>query len=101
MDWRQHVTTDPDLCHGKACIRGTRIIVSVVLDKHAAGVKPEEILVEHPSLTLATIDAAIAEATDLSRERVLPLLSPRSRCGSRSMRIVSARQVTFTRKLKR
>jgi uncharacterized protein (DUF433 family) len=30
MDWRSHISTDPTVCHGKACITGTRIMVSVV-----------------------------------------------------------------------
>ena len=32
MDWRTHISIDPAVCHGKACIKGTRIMVSVVLD---------------------------------------------------------------------
>lgn len=32
MDWRDYITVDPNICHGQACIKGTRIIVSVVLD---------------------------------------------------------------------
>jgi len=38
MRWQDHITTDPAVCHGRACIRGTRILVSVVLDNLAAGV---------------------------------------------------------------
>lgn len=73
VDWRKHITTDPNVCHGKACVRGTRIMVSVVLDNLTAGMKPDEILAEYPSLTLETIQAAVAYAADLARERVLPL----------------------------
>lgn len=73
MDWRKHITVDPNVCHGKACIRGTRVMVSVILDNLAAGLKPEEILKEYPSLSLEAIQAAIAYAADLARERVVPL----------------------------
>ena len=73
MDWKKHITVDPDVCHGKACIRGTRVMVSVILDNLAAGLKPEEILKEYPSLTPEAIQAAIAYAADLARERVVPL----------------------------
>jgi uncharacterized protein (DUF433 family) len=73
MDWRMHITVDPNVCHGKACIRGTRVMVSVILDNLAAGLKPEEILKEYPSLSLEAIQAAIAYAADLARERVVPL----------------------------
>jgi uncharacterized protein (DUF433 family) len=69
----QGLTVDPNVCHGKACIRGTRVMVSVILDNLAAGRKPEDILKEYPSLTLEGIQAAIAYAADLARERFVPL----------------------------
>jgi uncharacterized protein (DUF433 family) len=34
-DWNQRITSTPDVCHGKTCIRGTRIMVSVILDNLA------------------------------------------------------------------
>jgi len=37
MDWRDRITIDPAVCHGKACIKGTRVMVSVVLDNLGAG----------------------------------------------------------------
>jgi hypothetical protein len=40
---------DPAVCHGKACIKGTRIMVSVVLDNLAAGLTPDEILTDKTS----------------------------------------------------
>jgi uncharacterized protein (DUF433 family) len=40
----ERVTIDPKVCHGKVCIRGTRIMVSVIRDNLAAGVSEEEIL---------------------------------------------------------
>ena len=67
------IIVDPKVCHGKACIRGTRIMVSVILDNLAAGVSPEEILRSYPSLTREDIQAAIAYAADLARERIVPL----------------------------
>lgn len=73
MDWKKHISVDPNVCHGKACIRGTRVMVSVVLDNLAAGQTPEDILKEYPSLSLESIQAAIAYAADLARERFVPL----------------------------
>ncbi len=73
MDWREHISVDPNVCHGKACIRGTRVMVSVILDNLAAGLEPEEILQEYPSLTREAIQAAVAYAADLARERIVPL----------------------------
>ncbi|MGO8943483.1 MAG: DUF433 domain-containing protein [Syntrophobacteraceae bacterium] len=73
MRWQDHVTTDPAVCHGRACIRGTRILVSVVLDNLAAGVSLEEILKSYPSLSREAVQAAIGYAADLTRERFLDM----------------------------
>ncbi|MFA7174620.1 MAG: DUF433 domain-containing protein [Kiritimatiellia bacterium] len=71
MNWKKYITSDPTICHGAACIKGTRIMVSVVLDNLAAGLTAEEILGSYPTLTLASIRAAIAYAAELSHERLL------------------------------
>ena len=71
MNWRERIVTNPQVCHGRACIRGTRIMVSVVLDNLAAGLGLEEILKSYPSLTRQDIDAAIAYAAELARESVI------------------------------
>jgi uncharacterized protein (DUF433 family) len=73
MDWRDRISVDPNVCHGKACIKGTRVMVSVVLDNLAAGLTLEEITSSYPSLNREDVQAAIAYAADLARERVLPL----------------------------
>ena len=73
MDWREHITVDPEICHGQACIKGTRIMVSVVLDNLAAGRTATEILRSYPSLSREGIQATVAYAAELARERVLPL----------------------------
>lgn len=71
MDWRERISVDPRICHGKACIKGTRIMVSIILDNLAAGVSTEEILKSYPSLSSEDIQAAIAYAAELARERVV------------------------------
>lgn len=71
MNWRERITVDPLICHGKACIKGTRIMVSVILDNLAEGVSEEEILKSYPSLRFEDIKAAIAYAAELSRERLV------------------------------
>jgi uncharacterized protein (DUF433 family) len=60
MDWRTHISTDPTICHGKACIKGTRIMVSVVLDNLAAGKSVEEVVQLYPTLRPEDVAAAIA-----------------------------------------
>ncbi len=52
---------------------GTRIMVSVVLDNLAAGHTPDEVIASYPSLTRDAIQAALAYAAHLARERVIPL----------------------------
>jgi uncharacterized protein (DUF433 family) len=73
MDWRDHITVDPMICHGQACVRGTRIPATVILDNLAAGVGSDEILISYPGLTKAGIHAALAYAADLASERVFAL----------------------------
>jgi len=46
MDWRGRTAVDPSVCHGKACIRGTRVQVSVVLDNLAEALSAEQIVAE-------------------------------------------------------
>lgn len=43
MNWIDHITVDPHVCHGKACIKGTRVMVSVILDNLAEGVSDSRI----------------------------------------------------------
>jgi uncharacterized protein (DUF433 family) len=65
--WRERIAIDPRVRHGKACIRGTRIMVSVVLDNLAAGTPRNEVLDSYPALWDADIDAALAYAADSAR----------------------------------
>jgi len=73
MDWRTHISVDPNVMHGVACISGTRVPVSVVLDNLAAAMSVERILTEYPSLTRDAIAAALAYAAELAREESLAL----------------------------
>jgi uncharacterized protein (DUF433 family) len=73
MDWKPHITADPQIMHGAVCFRGTRVPVSVVLDKLAAGETAASILSEYPTLRPEHIPAAIGYAADLARERIVPL----------------------------
>ena len=71
MDWTERISFDPSICHGKACIRGTRVLVSVVLDNLAAGSSSGEIVRHYPPLQPDDVAAAIAYAAELARERVV------------------------------
>ena len=61
------------VCHGKACIKGTRVMVSVVLDNLADGESEASILKSYPSLKHEDIQAAIAYAAELTKERFVSL----------------------------
>jgi uncharacterized protein (DUF433 family) len=73
MDWREHITVDPQIAHGQACFKGTRIPVSIALDNLAEGLKTEDILRSYPSLPVEAIQAAVAYAAELAKERILTL----------------------------
>lgn len=74
IDWRQHLSSDPQVCHGQLCAKGTRVLVTVILDSLAEGSTREEILRSYPSLKTDHIDAALAYAAELAREEsLLPL----------------------------
>jgi len=67
-EWQERISINPAVCHGKACIRGTRVMVSVILDNLAAGVPREEILASYPALVDLDVQAALAYAAELARE---------------------------------
>jgi uncharacterized protein (DUF433 family) len=67
-NWRQRVSVDPEVCHGRPCIKGTRVMVSIILDYLWAGETREEILQQYPTLCSEDIDAALGYATWLAHE---------------------------------
>jgi uncharacterized protein (DUF433 family) len=73
MDWRERISVDPRICHGKPCIKGTRIMVSIVLDNLAAGERADTIVRSCPTLTTEDIEAALHYAAELARERIVDL----------------------------
>jgi uncharacterized protein (DUF433 family) len=75
-DWRQVLASDPQICGGQLCVRGTRIPVTVILDSIAEGSSRDEILKSYPSLRNEHIDAALAYAAELVREEALLPLAP-------------------------
>lgn len=69
------VTVDPAICHGQPCIKGTRVLVTVILDALAAGLTVAEIIREYPSLSDDGVRAAAAYGAWLAKQEV-HLLSP-------------------------
>jgi len=76
-DWKNRISADPRICHGKACIKGTRVMVSVILDCLAENMTEHEILQEYPSLKKGDIQAALQYSAMLAREEIIQLKSPR------------------------
>src|SRR6266446_1182499 len=68
QNWRDRISVNPAVCHGRACIRGTRVMVSAIVDNVAAGVPRDEILRSYPTLKDADIEDALAYAAELARE---------------------------------
>jgi len=71
-DWRERLSVNPKVCHGKPCITGTRIMVSIILDYLKAGESVEEILRQYPTLKPEDIQAAVGYAAWLVHEEEEP-----------------------------
>jgi uncharacterized protein (DUF433 family) len=66
-NWRQRISVYAAICHGRTCIKGTRVPVSAIVDNVAAGTTYDEILRSYPALTRPDIDAALAYAVELAQ----------------------------------
>ena len=73
LDWRNYISSDPMVCHGKACITGTRVMVTVILDNLADGASVQDIIRSYPSVSPEAVRATLHYAAELARERVSPL----------------------------
>lgn len=67
------ITIDPAVCHGRPCIGGHRIWVSLILDMLAAGQSTDGILAIWPELTERDIRACIAYGSEMTRDNTEPL----------------------------
>jgi uncharacterized protein (DUF433 family) len=73
VKWRDHINVNSKVCHGKACVKNTRIMVSVILDNLAAGIPIQEIIKSYPPITKKDIQACISYAAELTRERIITI----------------------------
>jgi uncharacterized protein (DUF433 family) len=67
MNLLQRITHNPDICHGKPCIRGLRYPVEMILELLSAGMNPEEILADYEDLEAEDISAVLSFAARLSQ----------------------------------
>ena len=73
MNWQDRITSNPDICHGRVCVKGTRIMVSVILDNLSDGLSIDDIIESYPPLTREDVLAAINYAAELTKERIIPI----------------------------
>lgn len=66
------ITFDPEVMGGRACIRGLRVTVSLVLNLTAHGMTPEEIIEAYPYLETEDVNQVLRYAAWLAEERVFP-----------------------------
>jgi len=69
----KRITIDPNICHGQACIKGTRIAVHQIIGMLANGDTIEDLLKEYPSLTRDDILACLDYAASLAEEQITPI----------------------------
>lgn len=67
------ISINPNVCHGQPCVRGTRVMVWLVVQYLANGDGVEEVLEAYPSLQREDVQACLAFAAEMTRERVLPV----------------------------
>jgi len=73
-DWRHYLSTAPNICAGQLCAKGTRVLLTNILDSLAEGATQPEILRSYPTLLPEHIQAALAYAAELAHEEsLLPL----------------------------
>ena len=72
MRWQDRISVSPNVCHGKPCIKGTRVLVSVVLADVAAG-EPFETIMSGYHIAREDIQAALFFAADLAQDRYVSL----------------------------
>ncbi len=66
----ERVTIDADVCHGQPCIRGTRVLVTVLLDALAAGMSTDEIIRHYPTVAPDDVRAAAAYGAWLAKQEI-------------------------------
>jgi len=69
----ERISVKSNVCHGQPCVKGTRIMVWLILQYLANGDSEEDILAAYPDLTIEDVHACLAYAAQSARERVLPI----------------------------
>ena len=64
MNWKEHISSDPEIMFGKMVLKGTRIPVELILEKLAAGNTVEDLIRAYPRITSADVQACLLFAAD-------------------------------------
>ncbi|MDP1524201.1 MAG: DUF433 domain-containing protein [Rhodocyclaceae bacterium] len=75
MSMSDRITLDPDICHGKPCIRGMRYPVETLLELLAGGMSTEQILADYEDLEREDILAALTYAARLTHVKRMDRLA--------------------------
>jgi len=73
LEWKERISIDPNVCHGKPCIKGTRIMVWIIVGCLANGDTIEDVLEAYPALSREDALAALAYAAEMTREKIIPV----------------------------
>ena len=73
MQWQERLTSDANVCHGRLCVTGTHVMVSLILDNLAAGGSFHEIIQGY-AVEREDIEACLHYAAEQARDRVLALI---------------------------
>lgn len=69
--FQDRISVDPEVCHGQPCVKGTRIMVWLILHYLANGDSIDDVLAAYPALTREDVLACLAYAAETARERVV------------------------------
>lgn len=71
MNWRDYITSDPNILFGKPVIKGTRVPVDLILEKLGNGETMEQLLEAYPRITEVAIHACLLFASDTVRNEIV------------------------------
>ena len=75
MNLLDRITIDPEMCHGKPTIRGSRYMVETILELLTAGSTYDELLEDYPGLEPDDIKACLAFATEITKTRSYKIIA--------------------------
>ena len=70
----KHLASDPSICGGQVCVKGTRIQAALILGALAGGDTIDDLLRGYPGVTRDDVAAVLAYGAKLATERIVPLI---------------------------